>query len=158
MQHQIKCFEVCLFCSPLTVMTFESCNTVLPQATWTVTLFFPSLWNMWEMLPSKVIMGWISKVGKKNKQRNAQKKKTYWINTTYMQPLTRWIMRVTSVNTINVINKYDNTSGLELSQRCVRLYQFCMVCAKALQNLHFLKIQKQRYKNMRGVGEWRQWQ
>lgn len=38
---------------------------VLPEATWTVTLFFPSLWNVCEMLPSKVIIGWISK-GEKN--------------------------------------------------------------------------------------------
>lgn len=58
--HQLQPFEDSLIVSPLTVTSFESCSTVLPEATWTVTLFFPSLRNACEMLPSKVIMGWIS--------------------------------------------------------------------------------------------------
>lgn len=39
-------------------MVLVSCNIILPEDTWTVTVFIPSAAKVVEMLPSKVTIGY----------------------------------------------------------------------------------------------------
>ena len=41
------------------MMTLVSCSMLQPEDTWTTTLFMPSFWNVYAMLPPKVIKDWV---------------------------------------------------------------------------------------------------